>query len=159
MLPLKDKVDNYNSVTPGNYRIGKTHMSISPQPQMSQQVMNKMKDVTESKSNKTWNISTKVKKPIYSKKELEEKKAALTLAAKQNPGSQRAVEAKRTRTSERTNMVTSSEGQTPLNVPINMSKQDPERFRVGGSSSPRYKGNSFKTLPSQSSPPEKAKSI
>jgi hypothetical protein len=40
-----------------------------------------------------------------------------------------------------------------------MVKQDPEKTRSGGSSSPRYKGNSFKTLPSQNSPSEKAKLI
>jgi hypothetical protein len=40
-----------------------------------------------------------------------------------------------------------------------MAKQDPEKTRIGGSSSPRYKGNSFKTLPSQHSPPEKAKPL
>jgi hypothetical protein len=40
-----------------------------------------------------------------------------------------------------------------------MVKQDPEKTRSGGSSSPRYKGNSFKTLPSQNSPSEKAKLV
>jgi hypothetical protein len=40
-----------------------------------------MKDVTESKNQKGWNISTKVKKPVYTKsqlaaKEAEDKKAA-----------------------------------------------------------------------------------
>ena len=88
MLPFKDKADNYNTVaggiTPGN-RLGKTHMSVSPQPQMNQPVISKMKDVAESKNQKGWNISTKVKKPVYTKsqlaaKEAEDKKAAQALA-------------------------------------------------------------------------------
>jgi len=38
-----------------------------------------------------------------------------------------------------------------------MVKQEAEKTRSGGSSSPRYKGNSFKTQNFQQSPPEKAK--
>lgn len=119
MLPLKDRADNYNSVagtggvTPGNSRLGKTHLSVSPQPQMNQ-IGCKMKEVAESKNTKTWNISTKVKKPIYTKsqiaaREAEEKKAALLLA-KTTPVTQR-TGTTRTRTGERNNMVASSVGE------------------------------------------------